>query len=141
MNPDETPSSILRTHLDICGELHSLLLEESQLLRSKGTPPDDAFLERKRLFLPRLDDSLEKLQRVNETTVAFSREEAAMVEEGRKRLLQIMMLDRENERLLLKASLPPQMKAAYAPVVPGKVAQAYGRYARSGGSKSGGATT
>jgi hypothetical protein len=54
-----------------------------------------------------------------------------MVEEGRKRLLQIMMLDRENERLLLKASLPPQVKAAYAPVVPGKVARAYGRYAQT----------
>jgi hypothetical protein len=130
MNPDETPSSILSAHLIICSELHSLLLEESQMLRSTGSPPDEGFLERKRVFLPRLDDSLEKLRQLNETKPQFSREEIEMVEEGRKKLLQIMMLDRENERLLLKASMPPQVKAAYAPVVPGKVARAYGQFGK-----------
>lgn len=133
MNPEETPSSILREHLEICGELHSLLLEESQLLRSTGSPPDEKFLERKRVFLPRLDASLEKMRQLNDQNVGFSRQETAMVEDGRKRLLQIMMLDRENERLLLRASLPSYVKDAYAPVAPGRVARAYGRFS---GTKS-----
>jgi hypothetical protein len=128
MNPEETPSSILREHLEICSELHSLLLEESQLLRSTGSPPDEKFLERKRIFLPRLDNSLGKMRHLNDQNTGFSKQESALVEEGRKRLLQIMMLDRENERLLLQASLPAHVKEAYAPVAPGRVARAYGQF-------------
>lgn len=127
-SPDE-PAAILRDHLELCSELHALLLEENRVMRSTGAPPAEDLLTRKREFLPRLDASLEKLRAINAGGAALSRAEAAAVQEGRNRLMQVLMLDRENERLLLKAALPPQFKAAFAPVAPGQVARAYARHA------------
>lgn len=129
MTRNESPAAALREHLEICAELHALLLEENRVMRTSNSPPTEELLTRKRTFLPRLDASLEKLRQLNKDGASFSREEAEAVHEGRKRLMQLLMLDRENERLLLKASLPPSLKAAYAPVIPGQVAKAYQRYA------------
>jgi len=127
--PDESPSTILQEHLALCAELHALLLEENRAMRTTGAAPAEELLARKREFLPRLDASLEKLRAINAGAVTLSREESAAVQEGRNRLMQVLMLDRENERLLLKAALPAPFKAAFAPVVPGQVARAYARHA------------
>lgn len=124
-----SPAEILRAHVAICSELHALFLEENRVLRTTNAAPPEELLERKREFLPRLDASLEQLRGINEGNPRFSAEEQALVQDGRKRLMQLLMLDRENERLLLRASLPPQIKSAYAPMVPGKFAKAYGKFA------------
>lgn len=129
MTPDSSPADILRAHVAICGELHALFLEENRVLRTTQATPPEELLERKREFLPRLDESLEQLRRINEDNPRFTAEEQALVQEGRKKLMQLLMLDRENERLLLRASLPAQIKSAYAPVIPGRIAKAYGKYA------------
>lgn len=123
------PLEAVREHLEICRQLHELLLEENRVMRTTGSPPSEEMLERKRAFLPRLDASLEKLREINAKNSRLTPDEQAAVVEGRKRLMQLLMLDRENERLLLKASLPPQLKAAFAPVAPGQVARAYQRHA------------
>jgi hypothetical protein len=128
-SPADDPATILREHLELCGELHALLLEENRVMRTSNAPPSEELLARKREFLPRLDASLEKLKAINAAGAALTREESAAVQEGRNRLMQVLMLDRENERLLLKASLPAPLKAAFAPVVPGQVARAYARHA------------
>lgn len=128
-NSDDTPAAILRTHLELCAELHTLLLEENRVMRTTNTPPGEELLRRKRDFLPRLDASLGRLRAINAEGASLTRDESAAVQEGRNRLMQILMLDRENERLLLKAALPPQIKAAYAPAIPGQVARAYARHA------------
>ena len=129
MTPPST-AEILRAHVAICSELHALFLEENRVLRTTGATPPESLLERKREFLPKLDESLEQLRRINQDNPRFSPEEQALVQDGRKRLLQLLMLDRENERLLLRASLPAQIKSAYAPVIPGRIAKAYGRFAQ-----------
>lgn len=128
-------SEILRTHIALCAELHALFLEENRVLRTTGAPPSEDLLARKRDFLPQLDASLERLRRINDENPRYTPEEQALVQEGRKKLMQLLMLDRENERLLLRAALPPQLKSAYAPVIPGRIAKAYGKYApkESGG--------
>jgi hypothetical protein len=127
--PANEPASILRDHLELCAELHALLLEENRVLRTTNAPPPDELLARKRDFLPRLDASLERLRAINAGGASLTREESAAVQDGRNRLMQVLMLDRENERLLLKAALPAPFKAAFAPVAPGQVARAYARHA------------
>lgn len=129
MTHDPSPAEILRSHVAICSELHALFLEENRVLRTTSSPPPEELLARKRDFLPQLDASLEQLRRINESSPRFTPEEQALVQEGRKKLMQLLMLDRENERLLLRAALPPQIKSAYAPVIPGRIAKAYGKYA------------
>jgi len=135
MTPDQSPADILRAHVAICSDLHALFLEENRRLRTTGTPPSEELLARKREFLPRLDSSLEQLRRINESTPRFTPEEQVLVQDGRRKLMQLLMLDRENERLLLRASLPPQLKSAYAPVIPGRIAKAYGKHVPKGGER------
>ena len=138
MTHDPSPADILRAHVAICSDLHALFLEENRVLRTTSAPPPEELLARKREFLPQLDASLEQLRRINENSPRFTPEEQTLVQDGRKKLMQLLMLDRENERLLLRASLPAQIKSAYAPVIPGRIAKAYGKYAPKDGTGSAG---
>lgn len=136
MPPEQSTAEILRAHVAICSDLHALFLEENRVLRTTSAPPSEELLARKREFLPRLDVSLEQLRRINEGSPRFTPEEQALVQDGRRKLMQLLMLDRENERLLLRASLPQQLKTAYGPIIPGKIAKAYGKYAPKDGTKA-----
>ncbi len=127
MESDQT-EGILKEHIRLCEDLHELFIEEGRIMRSTGSPPDDAFLEKKQKFLPILDQGLELLKRINEDPASFPRGVGSLVEEARSQLMKLMMLDRENERLLLKTSLPPKMKQAYSQVAAGQVAKAYSKY-------------
>jgi len=129
MTHDQPPADILRAHVAICSDLHTLFLEENRVLRTTSAPPSEELLARKREFLPRLDASLEQLRLLNAGSPRFTPEEQALVQDGRRKLMQLLMLDRENERLLLRAAMPAPIKAAYAPVIPGRIAKAYSKYA------------
>ncbi len=99
-------------------------------MRSTGEPPTEEFLEKKKSFLGVLDKGLELLKMINESGEAVHPVVAPLVKECRDKIMKLMIVDRENERLLLKCSLPPRMKEAYAKVAPGQVARAYGKYAK-----------
>lgn len=129
MDPAKT-EAILREHLRLCSDLHQLFIEEGQLMRSTGAPPNEEFLERKKTFVGVLDKGLELLKKINESGETVPRGLAPLVKECRDKIMTLMMVDRENERLLLKTSLPPKMKEAYAKVAPGQVARAYGKFAK-----------
>ena len=122
--------AILREHARLCSDLHELFIEEGRIMRSTGAPPDDAFLEKKEGFLPVLARGLDLLREINEKPEAFPRSIAPLVQECRDKIMKLMILDRENERLLLKCSLPPRMKEAYSRIGPGQIAKAYGKYAK-----------
>jgi hypothetical protein len=131
---DTLPSKeVLQSHLKLLSELHDLFLEESALLRASGLPPDEAFLERKKGYLSRLDDSLGQLKALGGAEARLGPDDRSRVKDARNRLLQILMLDRENERMLLKKQLSPQVRQRYAPVLPGRIAQAYGTSPDSAG--------
>ena len=127
MDPDKA-EAILREHVRLCSDLHDLFLEEGKIMRATGAPPDEAFLERKAGFLPVLGKGLELLQRINESPDEFPRSLQPLVKECRSKIMKLMMLDRENERLLLKTTLPPRMKQSYGKVAPGQLAKVYGKY-------------
>ena len=122
---------VLQRHLELLSELHDLFLEESAVLRASGLPPDEAFLERKKGYLSRLDESLGQLKRLGGSEARLDPADRLTVKDARNRLLQILMLDRENERMLLKKQLSPKVRERYAQALPGRVAQAYGGSAES----------
>lgn len=99
-------------------------------MRTTGAPPSEEFLERKKSFVTVLDKGLELLRKINESGEPVPRGLEPLVKECRSKVMKLMMVDRENERLLLKTSLPPKMKEAYAKVAPGQVARAYGKFTR-----------
>lgn len=129
MNPAKT-EAILREHVRLCSDLHELFIEEGQLMRTTGEPPNEAFLEKKKTFVGVLDKGLELLRMINESGEPVSPILSPLVKECRDKIMKLMIVDRENERLLLKSSLPPRMKEAYSKVAPGQVARAYGKFAK-----------
>ncbi|MBC2606921.1 hypothetical protein [Pelagicoccus albus] len=129
MDPEKT-EAILREHIRLCSDLHDLFIEEGQIMRTTAAPPSEEFLERKKSFVGVLDKGLQLLKRINESGDPIPRGLEPLVRECRAKIMKLMMIDRENERLLLKSSLPPRMKQAYGKVAPGQIAKAYGRFTK-----------
>lgn len=104
-----TPMQALQQHQELCNELHELTLEENRFLQQHRRAPDSELLERKRKMIVRLDETLAALRSApREGTGSANFKQA--VEKTRSRILQILQLDKENERLMLRASaggLPP----------------------------------
>jgi ElaB/YqjD/DUF883 family membrane-anchored ribosome-binding protein len=123
------PEDVIKSHFALCEEVMSLVMEENRILRSTGAPPEEEFLERKRTLLPRLDKSLDELRQVRESGVKLSETTRKMVEAAKNKLMKIFMIDRENEQLLLKATMPVARMGAM-PVIhkmsPDKLRKAYG---------------
>ena len=130
----EQAERILKEHIRLCSDMHELFIEEGRIMRSTGLPPDEAFLKRKETFLPILEKGLQLLKRINDDPNSFPRGLESLVEEARSKVMKLMMLDRENERLLLKTSLPPKLKAAYGKAAAGQIAKTYGKYGSEGKS-------
>lgn len=122
--------AILREHVRLCSDLHDLFIEEGQLMRSTGAAPSEEFLDKKKGFVSILDKGLELLKEINESSEPIPRGLEPLVKECRDKIMKLMMVDRENERLLLKTSLQPKMKTAHAKLAPGQVARAYGKFSR-----------
>lgn len=123
------PEDVIRSHIALCDEVMALVMEENRILRSTGAPPQEEFLSRKRTLLPRLDKSLDELRQVRESGVKLGDGSRKMVEAAQNKLMKIFMIDRENEQLLLKATMPVARMGAM-PVIhkmsPDKLRRAYG---------------
>jgi hypothetical protein len=97
-------TTLLQQHQTLCDDLHQCVLDENHFLRQHQRTPDAALLDRKRALLEQLDRSLTALR----TLPAASARDGAtqgLLEKTRARILQILQLDKENEQLLLRASL------------------------------------
>lgn len=129
MDPDKA-EVILREHIRLCSDLHDLFIEEGKIMRSTGSVPDEAFLARKEAFLPVLTKGLELLQEINGSPESFPSNLDSVVKECRSKVMKLMLLDRENERLLLKCTLPPKMRKTYGKLGAGQIAKAYGKYSK-----------
>lgn len=103
-------------HLQVCDELHQLALEENRFLKQHQRIPDPALLERHQALIGRLETSLSRLRDGDAARVPSDRDlrasRAAVIEQARGRLLQILHLLRENEQLVLRYSLGPARIAA-----------------------------
>ncbi|MET0262656.1 MAG: hypothetical protein ABW223_07145 [Rariglobus sp.] len=112
----------LRDHLQICDELHQLALEENRFLKQHQRIPDAALLQRHQALVDRLDASLAALRSGNAAHVPADPDaraaRAAILEQARARLLQILHLQRENEQLVLRHSLGPARVTAAAVTPP-----------------------
>ena len=109
-----TTQESLQKHLQVCDELYQLALEENRHLKQHRRPADAPLLERKRALLEQLDQTLTSLRSGN-TGGDAGRDTRAVVEKVRGRILQILQLDKENEQLLLRASLSRGIDPVAAP--------------------------
>jgi hypothetical protein len=100
------PCDVLVRHLGLCEDVHALLLEENTWLKTQKTSPEESLIERKKAILPKLDESLSNLKRLQPELFSPFDDSKKLVNESHSKLLQIFYLDRENEELLLKLSQP-----------------------------------
>lgn len=107
----------IQLHHELCDEIHACVFQENRFLRQNQRAPEPALLERKRLLLSRLDESLATL-RVIPATSARSADARAQLEKTRSRILQILQLDKENEELLLRYSLSTPRPMTATPITP-----------------------
>ena len=108
-----TPET-LQKHQQVCDELYQLALEENRHLKQHRRAPDSTLLDRKRALLEQLDQTLTSL-RSSHAGGEARRESRALIEKIRSRILQILQLDKENEQLLLRASLSRGIEPTAAP--------------------------
>jgi len=103
------PESVIQHHLDLCDQVYTVLNEENRILRSTGQVPESVFLERKKALLPQLTESVDALKIIRESQPQLGPKIQELIQAGQKKLMKIFLLDRENEQLLLKASMPKTM--------------------------------
>ena len=94
------------SHSVLCEEVYKVLLDENQILRGSGELIESGVLDRKKMLLGELNDSL---QRMREASKAERAPQSAALKsvaaKAQRVLLKSMLLDKENEQLLLKHAL------------------------------------
>ena len=100
------PEKILTSHLSLCEEVHSLLLEENTWLKVQKKVPEMEFLNRKKAIVGKLESSLSNLKKLKPEFFSPFDDSRRLVGESHSKLLQIFYLDRENEDMLLKLNQP-----------------------------------
>ena len=96
MSADE----ILTAHLELCEDTYQILSEENHLLQRKDVGFGEDFISRKTDLLKRLDSSLQALKNLNANPMTKSEHTNSLIKKGQQKLMKILLLDRENERLL-----------------------------------------
>jgi hypothetical protein len=98
-------SDTLTLHYEICEAMHQIILMENRCLKSTGTPPDEVSLQAKRIKLAELSASLATIQaQISSRPTAEIRAASAKAQQA---ILKALLVDRENEKLLLKAIAAP----------------------------------
>jgi len=123
----------LSLHLHLCDDLHLLALEENRFIKESQRAPEPALVERRRVLLERLDESLLKLKETGTADVpadrALREKRREVVEKSRSRILQILHLQKENEQLVLRYSLGgPKPASPLAAVAAGQLQKMYERH-------------
>lgn len=117
----------LNTHTSLCEEIYDLMIEENRHLRSSGQPPANALLDRKGALLGTFSFSLEGLRAAIAQSLPTSAEIRQCVQRAQQTILKALLLDRENEQLLLKCTMPKRPAVAAPRPAMSHVQRIYGR--------------
>jgi uncharacterized membrane protein YccC len=128
---DAAMREVLERHQRICDDLYQLALDENRFLTEKKRPFGADLLQRRQALLDQLTTNLEALKQALAPAPGEARELAELKEKVRQRILQIIHLDRENEKLILRYSLQsrggPSAPNTPPPPPAGNVARLYGK--------------
>jgi hypothetical protein len=97
---------LIWSHSTLCEEVYNLLLDENRILRGSGELEGSGLLDKKRMLLNALDNSLQQMrQAARAATVVKTPALRSVATKAQRVLLKAMLLDKENEQLLLKHAL------------------------------------
>ncbi len=103
-------TEVVDRHLKLCEDILVVLNEENRMLRRQPPSVEDDLLAQKKGLLPQLDESLASLKEFHETSPELLPAVKEKLKSVEKKIMRILLLDRENEQLLLKSLLPKMEK-------------------------------
>ena len=98
------PEQIIKQHLNLCEQVHNLLLRENHQLKTEGVSTSEEILSEKKSLLPLLDNSLVELKKLSREDFSPFGEGGNLIRKAQNKLMQIFYIDRENEQLLSRDS-------------------------------------
>ena len=114
--PAQDKTSVLDliwSHSSLCEEVYNVLLDENRVLRESGELAQSGVLEKKRMLLSGLEESLMRMRQAVQTArPAKNAALRSVAGKAQRVLLKAMLLDKENEQLLLKHALSSSGGAA-----------------------------
>jgi hypothetical protein len=121
MNAAPQTLADLRAHQTLCRELLALAERESQFLRQDQSGPLQEVYQLRRLLLPHLNESLEKIRRHRLHWQSLTPAERSgqpevqfLIRQVQDLIMRVILLDRENEQGLLRRGLIPPRDLAMA---------------------------
>lgn len=96
----QQPEQVIREHLKLCEQVHTLLLKENHELKTDGKTTSDEILAEKKSLLPLLDTSLGELKKLSREDFSPFGDGGELIQKAQNKLMQIFYIDRENEQLL-----------------------------------------
>lgn len=98
---------LLEQYQQLCEEVQQLLMEESSMLKG-GHLPSTELLQKKAEVLPQLDSVLNTLKSVEK----LPEEDKKLAQKIQQKLMKMLLLDKENEKLLLSLQVSKQMDSS-----------------------------
>lgn len=120
------PIAILDTYNHLCEEIYAFLVEENTLLKGDHPKLSNEFLERKKQFVERSQDALYLMRQISESEdVVKSEQMQSLVDQSKKKIMKIFLINQENEQLLMKQNLSSLVDLNRALIRPKEVESLY----------------
>lgn len=97
---------LLERYQQLCETVQGLLIQESTILKQGQLPPT-SLLQSKADLLPQLDLALDSLKSVEK----LPPEDKKVAQKIQQKLMKMLILDKENEKLLLSLQMSQQLSA------------------------------
>lgn len=104
----------MREHLALCRELLSLIQRENRALQNPEPFDAKEFADARKSLLPALSEAYKSLKEVSSTWQQLGSAErqpyvevCSLIRQNQEVIMNVVLLDRENERLMLRRGLVP----------------------------------
>ena len=120
---DNGSMELLEGYQRLCETVQSLLIQESTALK-QGELPSAELLQKKANLLPQLEEGVQALKTVDKLLP----EDKKIVQKIQQKIMKMLMLDQENEKLLLSLQMSQQLSSNRSKVSSDLLKSLYGKH-------------
>jgi hypothetical protein len=113
---------LLEGYQRLCETVQGLLIQESTSLKQGALPSVD-LLQKKADLLPQLDSGIQSLKSIDKLLP----EDKKIVQKIQQKIMKMLMLDQENEKMLLALQMSQQLSSQHTKVNSGILKHLYGK--------------
>ena len=120
---DNESMELLEGYQRLCETVQNLLIQESTALK-QGELPSAELLQQKADLLPQLEEGVQALKTVDKLLP----EDKKIVQKIQQKIMKMLMLDQENEKLLLSLQMSQQLSSNRSKVSSDLLKSLYGKH-------------